>query len=148
MGSYATVDELQARWRPLDAQEAAKAAVLLEDASAMLVAECAKAGRACDERLLKIVCADMVIRAMQASALNGIQSMQQGAGSYQMSITPFNPGESLYLSKSNRRLLGISAQRMGAIHPAARTGSGHMAAAAINAADGASVAQGGGNDGS
>ena len=57
--AYATVGELESRWRPLAASEAERASVLLEDA-AVILSEYGGAG----SDVLRIVSCNMVRRAM------------------------------------------------------------------------------------
>jgi hypothetical protein len=123
MSAYATVDDLEKRWRTLTPSEQDKAAVLLDDATAMLDAECKKARAHPHEGLLKIVCVDMVKRAM-SSPVDDIPAtnVQQTAGPYSASLTFANPMGDMYLTKANRKLLGLLRQRIGTIYPAIRFG--------------------------
>jgi hypothetical protein len=123
MSAYATVDDLMKRWRSLTEDEQDKAAVLLDDATAMIAAECKKARAHPPEGLLKIVCVDMAKRAM-SSPVDDIpaSNVQQTAGPYSASVTFANPMGDMYLTKANRKLLGFSRQRIGTIPPAIRSG--------------------------
>jgi hypothetical protein len=118
MTVYATVAELEERWRPLSTSEKAKATVLLDDASAILDAECDKAQVSPNLGLLKIVCVDMVKRAMSSTVDDApVTNMQQTAGPYSASLTFANPMGDMYLTRTNRKLLGFSRQRIGSIAP-------------------------------
>jgi hypothetical protein len=121
---YASVEELEARFRPMDTQERVKAAALLCDASLMLDAECARAEASPDAGLLKVVCIDMVKRTMQAGGLPSASNLQQAAGPFSMGVTFANPTGDMYLTKANKRLLGLSAQCIGTIRPEIHTVDG------------------------
>lgn len=111
---YATVDDLEARWRTLSADEQARAGVLLEDAAVRLDAACPPSDPPTDQELAArlIVSCEMVKRAMASGVTGGVgvTSVQQGAGPYQETTQFANPTGDLYLSKSDRKLLGCGAQ--------------------------------------
>lgn len=112
---YAEVDDLEARWRPLNADERARAAVLLEDAAVRLDSECLPSDPPTSQELAarKIVSCEMVKRAMASGAAGagvGVTSIQQGAGPYQETLQFANPTGDLYLTKADRKLLRCGAQ--------------------------------------
>ena len=122
---FATVDDLESRWRSLLLDEQARATVLLADASTLLRAEVPDV----DARLTAtpptldigvptmIVCA-MVKRAMLAGTdTDGIASNQQTVGPFTQSSTYANPLGNLYLAKNERRMLGSTGQRAFTIDP-------------------------------
>lgn len=117
MVAFAVVDDLAARWRPLSDDEAVQATQLLEDASTVLRAEVPTV----DTRLvlgtldpwvpLLVVCG-MVKRAMVAPAAGeGVESTQTNVGPFAQSFKYANPMGNLYLTKQDRRLLGVGGQR-------------------------------------
>lgn len=117
MPAYADVDDLEARWRQLTPEEAARAAVLLEDASVILRAEVP----GLDERIvdgiidpaipLQIV-AGMVKRAMQGpDGMEGVRSYNTQAGPFGEGVTFANPSGVLYIDRHDRQLLGFGRQR-------------------------------------
>ena len=118
--AFADVSDLESRWRELSTDEEARANVLLDDASAMLSAlvevDSSDAGQA---ELLKIVCCDMVIRAMSATAADtfGVSQTSMTAGPYTQSFSYSNPSGDMYLTKLEKRLLGISTSYIGSIRP-------------------------------
>lgn len=63
--AYATVNDLERRWRLLSPSERERAEVLLEDASAIIYSYDPKA----DEQILSIVCCNMVRRAMDQDTI-------------------------------------------------------------------------------
>jgi len=117
MDPFATTTDLEARWRPLSPDEQDRASVLLGDASAILRSEVPDI----DTRITAdpptldpdiptmIVCA-MVKRAMIVGDAEGVSGQMQAAGPYTQQRTFSNPTGALFLSKSEKRLLGIGAQ--------------------------------------
>ena len=109
--AYAEVADVEARWHSLSEEDQQRAGVLIEDASAMLdglvkVDEDDEA----QARQLKTVCCNMVIRAMTASMADmfGVSQQSVTAGPYSQSFSYSNPSGDMYLTKMERRLLGIS----------------------------------------
>lgn len=123
--AFATVDDLVARWRRLDDEESARASTLLADAAAIIEAEGVDASEP-DEAtaaLLKMVSCEMVKRAMQASPAQ--PAATQGSvtvGPFSESFTYANPTGDLYLTKAEKRRLGIGGCRIGSIPPACKAG--------------------------
>ena len=108
--AFATVEDLEARWKPLDDDQQAVAEALLDDAAAIIAATVPI--REDDElqaAVLKAVNCSMVKRAMFA-ADGGTPGITQGsmtADVYTQSWTFSNPSGDLYLSASERRALGV-----------------------------------------
>lgn len=118
--AFALVSDIEARWRDLSTAEESRASVLIDDASAML--ENLVTVDPSDEKqasLLKTVCCSMVIRAMSATEYDafGVANTSMTAGSYTQSWTYSNPTGDLYLTKMEKRLLGISTGYIGSIRP-------------------------------
>lgn len=118
--AFATKAQLESRWRTLTAAEAARAEVLLQDASQQILDE-DRRGMLADLTsptltLQKIVC-NMVIRAMAPGVEAGppVTQDQWGAGPFNQSRTYANPTGDLYLTKSERRQLGFSRQVAGSV---------------------------------
>lgn len=124
MVAFASVSDLEGRWRPLTAGERDRADALLGDASALLRAELAMAGREVDGRedLLRLVCCSMVRRSM-AAAMEDCTQSSITAGGFSQQVTYANPSGNLYITADERRVLGIQKHRMriGSIAP--RTGA-------------------------
>lgn len=118
--AFADVSDIQARWRTLTSAEQARAAVLAEDASAMLASmvdfDVADLGQM---ELLKVVCCNMVIRAMSASESEafGADSMTVTAGPYTQTYSYSNPSGDMYLTRAEKRMLGVSGGYIGSIRP-------------------------------
>ena len=114
--AYATVDDLEARWRTLTSpEERARAGILLDDAAVRLDVACPPSDLPTEAELAarKIVSCEMVKRAMAAADTGGIgvTSIQQGAGPFQATTQFANPTGDLYLTKADKSLLGCGGQR-------------------------------------
>ena len=115
---FATVGDLEARWRPLTPAEESTATVLLSDASARVRVECPDIDArleavppTLDADIPKMIACAMVKRAMLAPVDQAPMSqMQQTAGPFSQSGTFVNPTGDLYLTKAEKRLLGCGAQ--------------------------------------
>ena len=108
--TFATIEDLEARWRTLSEAEVSKATALLDDASAILVAQVDVDPT--DEQqatLLKVVCCSMVTRSMVASESDvyGISQLDYGMGPFSQAAHFSNPNGDLYLTAQERQLLGI-----------------------------------------
>lgn len=107
MAAFATVEDLEARWRTLSTDEQAVATVLLDDASAMIRATCPDAT---DADILKLVVCAMVKRAMLAADAPGVKTTQETAGPFSQSYTYANPMGDMYVTAAEKRLLGCGRQ--------------------------------------
>ena len=118
--AFAEVSDIEIRWRTLDATEADRAEALIDDASAMLeqLVDVDESDEAQAE-LLKIVCCNMVIRAMAASGYDtfGASQMSITAGPYTQQMTYANPSGDMYLTKMEKRLLGVTTGYIRSIRP-------------------------------
>lgn len=109
--AFAEVTDIEARWRDLTADEEARAATLIDDASAMLSALVDVDPEDAEQAaLLETVCCNMVIRAMSAtdSDLFGVSQSSMTAGPYSQSMSYANPSGDMYLTKMEKRVLGIT----------------------------------------
>jgi hypothetical protein len=108
--AYADVSDLEVRWRTLTDDEQARAEALLDDASAMLDALITVDET--DESLmkrLKIVVCNMVERAMSTGGdMYGVTQQSMTAVGFTQQYTYANPTGDLYISKAEKRMLGIS----------------------------------------
>lgn len=121
--AYATVSDIEARWHTLAPSESAKAGTLLDDAAAILdtlaVLDSSDPNVAAN---LKMVSCNMVIRAMSSSADTvGMSQGSMTAGPYTQSWTFANPSGDMYLTRMEKRLLGVTQGYIGSIRP--RVGS-------------------------
>lgn len=103
---FATLGELKDRWPDFPAGGDAHAVVLLEDASQFILDVCPPAISASASSRRRVVCA-VVRRSMGvANELSGLESLQQGAGSFQQTARPVNPHGDFYLTKQEKVALG------------------------------------------
>ncbi len=117
---FATVSELEARWRTLSTDEKTRATALLEDASYMILARCETAatvddgdtaGRSQRESVLRSIVCAMVQRSMLAGdATPGVKTTQETAGPFSQSFTFANPTGDLYLTAGELKLLPCGRQ--------------------------------------
>lgn len=114
--AYASTADIEARWRELTPEESARANALLEDASAILDALVNVTGDVDQSRMLEQVCCNMAIRAMSTSAdLFGASSATMTAGVYSQSVSYASPTGDMYLTKLEKKLLGITSGYIGSI---------------------------------
>lgn len=112
---YATVDELRARWPDMPTGADDHASVLLEDASALMRAECPTL-TGVDAAVLRMVCVDVVKTALK-SELNqpdvggDVSSVNYSAGPFSQQVSYRADSSDLYLTKKHKRLLGCGRQR-------------------------------------
>lgn len=110
MAAYATVQQLRDRWPDMPTGSDAHAETLLDDASALMLAECPAAADA-DPAILVLVAVDIVKAAMQGPEVGaGVSSLGMTAGPYSQQVSYSNPAGDLYLSKKHKRLLGCGGQ--------------------------------------
>ena len=116
--AYATLEELEARRGVLDPDDREKAAALLEDAAVILDALVVIDGTEEQETLLNLVSCNMVIRALSTTPdAYGVSSLSTTAGVYSESLQYSNPSGDMYLTKLEKRLLGITTSYIGYIRP-------------------------------
>ena len=115
--AYATVAELEARYGELTDERQEQAAVLLDDA-AVLIDAMATVDEA-HEAAAKVVSCAMVNRALTAyeSDMYGITQQTMTAGSYSQSMSYTNPSGDLYMTGTEKAMLGISGGYIGSIRP-------------------------------
>ena len=124
MTAYATLEDLQSRWRLLSADEQQRATTLLSDAAVKIALACKQSGVAIDavdelqSEALKSINCEMVKRAMMSPIdMPPVSSFAQTAGSYSESQTYVNPTGDLYMTLGEKKMLGIGTQKMGSIPP-------------------------------
>lgn len=106
----ATIEDLEARWKPLPDSDRERARVLIEDASAAIEA-LLPPGRRPGAAALRLVCCNVVRRAMGPNPLGegapDLKQMTETAGSYSVSATFANPTGDMFLTSTEQQLLGI-----------------------------------------
>lgn len=118
--TFATVDQYEARYGPV--ADRGRLAETLSDATRLIAAECAAVGidTSAPEMAdaLMQACRSVAARAMQAldaGAPLGVTQFSQGAGGFSESWSMANPSAEVYLTKTDRAMLGLSRQRIGTI---------------------------------
>lgn len=110
---FATLPELKERWPQMPDGIGAEAGIALLDASQFILDVAPTAAEKSPTARRRIVCA-VVKRSMQApEALTGMESVQQGAGPYQQTSRPVNPHGDFYLTRLEKKALGVGKQRGG-----------------------------------
>lgn len=124
--AFAAVEDLVIRWRVLSEEEQVRAAALLEDAS-VFIKEQLPSGYNVETReaALKMVCCNVAKRQMEPTVIGDTQALSQftqTAGSYSLSGTIANPHGDMYLTNSEKKLLGIDSCQAMYIEPEIRWG--------------------------
>lgn len=113
--AYATVSDLEARWRPLTETETTRAGTLLDDAAVRIdvVRPLPEVHTQADLDARKIVSCEMVKRAMMSPTGDGfgVTRTSESVGPFQRSLDFSNPTGDLYLTKADKILLGGGNQR-------------------------------------
>lgn len=125
MEPFATVADLEGRYRKLDDAEKARASVLLNDATEALVVELGLVGKEVSEGdvvqmgLLEAVACNMVKRVLANGTSADISQMSEARGPFSTSYTFSNPSADMYIREDERRWLGIPKRRsrMGFVGP-------------------------------
>ena len=117
-----TIEEFERRFKPLEEHEKTKALAALDDANIIISAEFLSRGKRmseADDELVKTVIISMAKRAFGGSDFGGaaITQYSQSASPYSESVTFANPQGDIYLTKSEKRLLGLNTQRVFSISP-------------------------------
>lgn len=125
MESYATIQDIEALWRPLTAAETTKAEALLPVVSDSLRQEAYNVGRNLDNMIeqqptlasvARSVVVDVVARTLLTSTNSEpLTQFSQSAMGYTVSGTYLVPGGGLYIKKSELKRLGLLNQRYGVI---------------------------------
>ena len=126
MEDFASVGDLEARWRVLDTAEQDRAEVLLHDASVMLAIELRRSRVPIDpddelqSDSLTAVCCQMVRRVMVADSDKPEYTQEtMSAGAFSQTYTLPAGNSNLYLTKAEKLRLGIGHGRVSFVraHP-------------------------------
>lgn len=127
MTGCVTVSDVEKLFRPLKAEEKAKAEALIEVVTDSLRMEASKTGRDLDEMIidgqilpsvLKSVVADVVGRTLMTSTdSEPMTQATQSALGYSVSGTYLVPGGGLFIKKSELARLGLRRQRIRMVDP-------------------------------
>lgn len=116
--AYATVEDLEARWRPLSSEEQDTAATLLDDAAVYLDSLVqVDSEDAHQAAVLRMVSCAMVKRAMIASESSafGVTESTATMGPFSQTMQFSNPSGDFYLTAAERTQLGIGSGYIGTI---------------------------------
>ena len=106
---FATVEDLEKRWRSLAGAERDRAGVLLVDASSLIRDTCTGWARSAADTRRRICCA-IVQRAMAAGDEDaGATSMTDTTGPFTTQRTFSNPRGDMFLTAAEKRALGCGA---------------------------------------
>jgi hypothetical protein len=118
--AFAAVTDIEARWRPLTVEEQAKATALLEDAAVVLSGMVDVDPEDTEQAAkLRFVSCNMVIRAMVAGASEafGVEELSATMGPFGQTARFANPSGDLYLTKLDKKTLGIGGCRGRVLYP-------------------------------
>lgn len=125
MESFATTDDLELYWRPLDVDEEERAEALLEAVSHVLRVEAKKVGKDLDSLIsddesyrfvVKTVTIDIVARTLMTSTnQEPMTQYAESALGYSVSGSFLVPGGGLFIKDSELKRLGLKKQRFGVI---------------------------------
>ena len=123
--NFATVEDVNALWRKMTAEEQKRAEALLPIVAASLRMEADKVGKDLDEMIAdkphlgvvaKSVVVDVVARTLMTSTdMEPMSQITQSAGGYSASGTFLVPGGGLFIKKSELARLGLRRQQCGVI---------------------------------
>ena len=119
MTPFATVADYEARYGKVDDEE--RISKLLQDATNIIASQPGFCDKNRDDTwwgVLETVACAMVHRSMMAGSYAGLSSVSQGAGGYTASVGVYNPGGDMFLTRNERRALGIGGARIGSVAPA------------------------------
>lgn len=118
MDSYATLTDYELRYGDVKADDEPRIETLLSDATSMILAN---GGDSEPQEEFKnaytLVCCAMAHRVVTspAWAVGGVTQHTQTAGSFSESYSFGNPNGDLFLTKNERKTLGLSSQKLGSI---------------------------------
>lgn len=127
MEPFATPADYRARYDTDMSDE--RLGVLLGDASAFIASFPGfsyDSEDAAQAQNLKMVTCSVVNRSIPADGLAGLQSYSESAVGISASATPYNPSGDFWLTKSEKRVLGITGTQVGAIRPAIHAPDGEV----------------------
>ena len=118
MEPFATAEDYETRYG--EVEDEARVSALLQDATNVIASQPGFELRGGDDTfvgVLETVTCAMVHRSLMSGAYAGLSNVSQGAGGYTASVAVYNPGGDLYLTRNERRALGIGGGRIGQTDP-------------------------------
>ena len=118
MTPFATVEDYETRYG--EVEDEARVSALLQDATNIIASQPGFAMRDDETWLgvLETVACAVVHRSMMAGSYAGLSSVSQGAGGYTASVGVYNPGGDMFLTRNEKKALGIGGARIGSVAPA------------------------------
>lgn len=131
MEPFATIEDLEARWRTLTEDEQAQAETTLLDATAFITSEMKRSGVLVEpddevqhQNLVAVTCAvakrSLLMAFDSGNTLTGVSKYQEQADVWNASVTLANPMGDMYLTAQEKRLLGIGRLKAGSARAAMR----------------------------
>ena len=117
---FATYEDIEERWRSLTVDEQTKATALLDDAAVVLSGLVNVDSEDAEQAAkLNVVSVNMVIRSMVAGASDafGVDELSATMGPFGRTAHFANPNGDLYLTKLEKRLLGIGSGKGRILYP-------------------------------
>ena len=118
MTPFANVEDYEARYG--EVEDEARVSALLQDATNVIARQPGFELLGGDDTfvgVLETVTCAMVHRSLMSGAYAGLSNVSQGAGGYTASVSVYNPGGDLYLTRNERRVLGLGGGRIGQTDP-------------------------------
>lgn len=118
MEPFATAEDYEVRYG--DVEDEARVEALLQDATNVIASQPGFPASCRDETwwgVAETVACAMVHRSLMAGSYAGLTSVSQGAGNQSASVSFYNPGGDLYLTRNEMRALGIGGGRVGRTNP-------------------------------
>ncbi len=119
MTPFATVADYEARYGKVDDEERIEA--LLQDATNIIASQPGFCDKDRDETwwgVLETVTCAVVHRSLSSGTYAGFSNVSQGAGGYTESVAIYNPGGDMFLTRNEKKALGIGGARIGSVAPA------------------------------
>ena len=119
MTPFATVEDYEARYGKVDDEE--RISKLLQDATNIVASQPGFCDKDRDDTwwgVLETVTCAVVHRSLSSGTYAGFSNVSQGAGGYTESVAIYNPGGDMFLTRNEKKALGIGGGRIGFAAPA------------------------------
>ena len=118
MTPFATVEDYEARYGKVD--DEARISALLQDATNIIASQPGFCEKDRDDTwwgVLETVTCAVVHRSLSSGTYAGFSNVSQGAGGYTESVAVYNPGGDMFLTRNEKKALGIGGARIGFVAP-------------------------------
>lgn len=119
MTPFATVADYEARYGKVDDEE--RISKLLQDATNIIASQPGFCDKNRDDTwwgVLETVTCAVLHRSLSSGTYAGFSNVSQGAGGYTESVAIYNPGGDMFLTRNEKKALGIGGARIGSVAPA------------------------------